>query len=80
MSKYTRIILAMFILAVSLRVSPIPRQSESCPVDCIVTTFPSWEVAYAEEDGSFMFLFFAGCLPWKSCAINEPTDWWIGGY
>ena len=30
------------------------------------------------DDGSFALWFVAGCLPWKFCGINEPTDWRIG--
>ena len=73
LSKY--LILALLLILV-LRLSPIPRQVEGTSV---VHTYPSWRVSYAHEDGSFMVLVVAGCLPWRSCGINEATDWWVGG-
>lgn len=66
-------------LALTLRLSPIPEQvsPDINPnrVGKVVTR--TGTIGYA-KDGSFALVLFAGCLPIKSCGINEPTDWEIG--
>lgn len=80
MIKLWRISVTLALLIVIFRLGPTPRQVQADQPNLPgrVVAVPSWRVGYAAEDGSFMAWLVAGCLPWRSCAINEPTDWWIG--
>ena len=68
-----RVMMIVLMMVVLFRISPIPHQLEGN----VVISEPSYDVGYASQDGSFRILVVSGCLPWKSCGINEPTDWKI---
>ena len=62
-------------LILVLRLSPAPHEQYGQ-----VHASSEMRFAYASQDSSFRIGPIAGCIPFRSCGLNEPTDWYIGLY